>query len=555
MKRLLVFLFCASVVFYSCNDNQIEAVLTSAEMSMNDNPYSSLKVLDSIDVENLKTRKQKARYALLYSIALDKNYIDLQSDSIIAPAVKYYECHGSKEERFLCNYYYARIYENAGDNENALLCASKAESIDTSLVSADNLCLLYAMKGRIYHDAWRINDAIGAYLDASKYALMANKYNHYSFYLLQLSDLYRYNNDFANFSSSLEQAESNIEHFTLREIHNYFRLKLLYMMDSGVSTSDCLQFVEKYLADYPQDDMINWHIVSKVYLYAGDAITAYEKLKRYKENHDIGDSANYYGVLANVLESLGNHKDALSAYRNFASMVKDKDVARHISNVKLVEERYENKLIQNHQRYTLRYVLTIVLFVLIFMVVAIVKLNNERKRNKMDIADLHSELSALTILNERMNGVYKYLSGQVSESSSTNQEFMIVLGQRIKSLSAFLQKPVPDSLSKVTSQIEDLKKNKNSIIDSIGLLYAVRYPDFISELRAHELTSSEIGCCCLYLLGLNIPEVGEVIGKVSSIYNVNSGIRKKLGISRMNLDKWILKRFTELYPNTSNEKS
>ena len=63
-------------------------------------------------------RKQKAKYALLYSMALDKNYIDLQSDSIIAPAIKYYERHGSHEERFLCYYYRARIYETAGDKEN-----------------------------------------------------------------------------------------------------------------------------------------------------------------------------------------------------------------------------------------------------------------------------------------------------------------------------------------------------------------------------------------------------------------------------------------------------
>ena len=33
----------------------------------------------------------EAKYALLLSQALDKNYIDLQSDSIIAPAVRYYD--------------------------------------------------------------------------------------------------------------------------------------------------------------------------------------------------------------------------------------------------------------------------------------------------------------------------------------------------------------------------------------------------------------------------------------------------------------------------------
>ena len=119
----------------------------------------------------------------------------------------------------------------------------------------------------------------------------------------------------------------------------------------------------------------------------------------------------------------------------------------------------------------------------------------------------------------------------------------------MKSLSAFLQKPIPDSLYKVVPQIENLKKSKNYLVDNIGLLYAVTYPDFVSELRQHDLTSSEIGYCCLLLLGLNIPEAGEVIGRVSSIYNVNSAIRKKLGITGQNLDKWLINRFVELYPN------
>lgn len=68
MKRLLVFLLCASAVFLSCKDNQIGSALTSAEISMNDNPKSSLDVLESIDKDLLSTRKQKAKYSLLYSI-------------------------------------------------------------------------------------------------------------------------------------------------------------------------------------------------------------------------------------------------------------------------------------------------------------------------------------------------------------------------------------------------------------------------------------------------------------------------------------------------------
>ena len=90
-----------------------------------------MKILKSVNTRELTTENQKARYALLYSIALDKNFIDVTSDSIIAPAVKYYERHGDRNTRFTCHYYEARIYENAGDLDKALLCISKAESIDT----------------------------------------------------------------------------------------------------------------------------------------------------------------------------------------------------------------------------------------------------------------------------------------------------------------------------------------------------------------------------------------------------------------------------------------
>ena len=77
MKRLLVFLLCAFSVFLSCNDDQIGIALTSAEVSMNDNPESALKILESLDKDIISTRKQKAKYALLYSIALNKtNVID-----------------------------------------------------------------------------------------------------------------------------------------------------------------------------------------------------------------------------------------------------------------------------------------------------------------------------------------------------------------------------------------------------------------------------------------------------------------------------------------------
>ena len=553
MRRLLVLVLCATAMLTSCVDDQISAVLASAEKSMDDNPKSSLEALESLDSQTLKTCKQKAKYALLYSMALDKNYIDIKTDTIIAPAVKYYEYHGSKRERFLCNYYQARICENAGENNSALLSAVKAESIDTSKVSAEDKCLLYALKGRIYHSEWRIQESIEAYESACRYALASDKFRHYAYYALKVADMYRYDGDMVNSYKYVLDAEKYKPYFTLGEIHHYHRLVLLNMIDTEEDADECLEYAQKYIEEYPQQGMINWHIVARVYLYAGNPDIAYEMLQKYAKYHDVASDASYYGNLADILDLIGNHKEALEAHRTFAALVKKRDVARHLSDIKLVEERFENELTQSRQNHVISYVVGIAVLLLLITVYMNLKWSKERRSNRNDLRDLQQECDALIALKERMDSTYHYLSSQMTAQSYTDYELRMVLGQRIKSLSAFLQNPIPDSLSKVAAQIDDLKKNKNYIVDSIGLLYAVTYPEFVSELRSHDLTSSEIGYCCLYVLGLNIPEAGEVIGRVSSIYNVNSSIRKKLGISGMNLDKWLAKRFGELCRRTKDE--
>ena len=63
----------------------------------------------------------------LLSQALDKNYIDLQSDSIIAPAVRYYENHGTPDERLKVFYYRGRISMNANDYDSATEYFIKAD--------------------------------------------------------------------------------------------------------------------------------------------------------------------------------------------------------------------------------------------------------------------------------------------------------------------------------------------------------------------------------------------------------------------------------------------
>ena len=81
----------AALLFVACRtDNTSIQLLDQAEALMNAAPDTALALLDSIDSQRL-SRADNARYALLRSQALDKNFIDITNDSLISIAVDYYK--------------------------------------------------------------------------------------------------------------------------------------------------------------------------------------------------------------------------------------------------------------------------------------------------------------------------------------------------------------------------------------------------------------------------------------------------------------------------------
>ena len=550
MTSRFVTILSALVLLAACAGTEIKTSLDNAKCLMEVSPSEALDTLESIDREALTTRKLRASHALLYSMALDKNYIDLKNDSIIAPAVEYYSRHGDADIRFRTHYYHARIFENAGDYDNALLAVSKAEALDTAKVDADVLCMLYAMKGSIYDIAWRPHDAIESYELARRYALEAHKFRHYAYYTLYCAMEYRQASDSILFEKCLSEVQDYQEYFTLTERHIYQSIMLNRMIDLEKDSNEVLGFVENYLIEYPQSEKINWKNIARAYQYLNMHEKALEVLKLYTDYNDVSLDPGYYAILSEILAELKDYDEALKAHEKYASINDAEDIKLHQSDLKLVEQRHFHEIQEISQKYKFLYLTIIFLSILFVSLFYIIKWYKAYSKNKSEYDSLTKEYDELRRLEAKLNDAYRYLSEQMDRRGESSKDLMTILGYRIKSLSAFLKRPIPDALSKIPSQIEDIKKNKNYIVDSVGLLYAINYPDFVSVLQNHGLTSSEIGFCCLYIMGLNMPEVGEIIGKVSSIYNINSTIRKKLNIStsETNLDKWLVKKFSELYP-------
>ena len=126
MNRLITILLSISILFVSCGNRQTKALLQDVESYIQERPDSALRVLRSVDSLTLNTKPLRARYSLLFAMALDKNYIDTTALSILEPTVAYYERSGSPQDKMLSYYYLGRIYANRKDYPNAVIFYSRA---------------------------------------------------------------------------------------------------------------------------------------------------------------------------------------------------------------------------------------------------------------------------------------------------------------------------------------------------------------------------------------------------------------------------------------------
>lgn len=144
--------FCLG--FPGCRCNCPETLM-QVESYIYDRPDSALAVLEAMDSKTLCSDRAKAKYALLYSMALDKNYIDSDNDSLINVAVRYYDKHGTSEEKMKSYYYLGRIYSNAKNYDEAIICFH--ESLDASGQTPDYyfLELIYSAMSDV--NSWNYN--------------------------------------------------------------------------------------------------------------------------------------------------------------------------------------------------------------------------------------------------------------------------------------------------------------------------------------------------------------------------------------------------------------
>ena len=173
MRKHYIFFLLSALIICSCGNREAAKTLADVRSYINERPDSALTVLQSMSDWSLNTRELKARYSLLYTMALDKNYIDTTDIGVIAPAFDYYSKHGDPTDKMSARFYYGVIHQNRKEDDRALYYYSIALE-DSSAVNDNRLKeLVNSAISEVYSRSHNSPQELKNALDALKYGRMA----------------------------------------------------------------------------------------------------------------------------------------------------------------------------------------------------------------------------------------------------------------------------------------------------------------------------------------------------------------------------------------------
>ncbi|WP_251619712.1 hypothetical protein [Odoribacter lunatus] len=194
--RSIVFIAALLSLFIRCSSREADARLAVAEGLMNEHPDSALAVLRDVPRCDLNSPERRALFALLYSQALDKNYIDVTNDSLIGVAVTYYNAHPEPYRLMLAYYYLSRVQFNAGSYTPSILSAHKAQKYAEGIGNYFFLGLIYRGMAATYNRLYNAREEVSYCTLAHQCFLQAHADVHADFALLDIGRAHHNNQEY-----------------------------------------------------------------------------------------------------------------------------------------------------------------------------------------------------------------------------------------------------------------------------------------------------------------------------------------------------------------------
>ena len=528
MKYLLpiFFAFC----FFSCqrhSDNWEK--ICDIENYIESRPDSALVVLEAIDVENLSSNEERAKYALYMSMALDKNYIDKTDFDVLQPAIDYYEKHGSATDKLRTFYYQGRIYYYRGEYEEAMECYVKSVDLGTDSNDLAAKARNYNAQSLLYYDYYNWEKIVECSLFAAECYHTLGNIDNYVLMLCRAAEGYALLGDKDGLNRHLSECQRLLGAINNTSKAYYYSVYLTHNNEglSKVTTS----VIDNYL-NLVSDEEVDWIVVANAYLTIGNVASAKAALDNLQhQNKQNNDS--YYAILTRILKAEGSYKNALETYEYYNKITDSLDFVRLSQDTQFIEERHQLEMATIKEQEKKKQIIAVFATIVSILILIAIWNNSRLRLVKMKRLVAEKEAERYKLLYAQMEDERDNLNALLQQNDGFDPKAMNAVARRLELLNKFFTAYITDNSDidrTASKEMEELLEDKEKFMDSNRLAYAGSHPKFIKYLEEKGLTEWEINYCCLYALGLKGKEVGAYI-KMRSHYNNSSEVREKLGIS------------------------
>ena len=535
MKHFILILIAASTLL-SCSKGTYSR-LQEIESYIEEDPKRALEEIRNINPDKfLHTPRTKAKHALLHSMALDKNYIDLTTDSIIAPAVKYYSKHGSADDRLLMHYYMGRIYENAGDLDKAAIEYAKGEELVGGVSNDIIVGRLYGCMADVYNKTQNSMKELGYALKAIDIFEKVENRRHYNITKGVVAMAYANAREYDKADSLYKESIALLEEDSVSMVvylGNYARLKVLSPIPDPIGA---IRLLGRISNEYKQTLTADLYCVYAYALQLADRIDECDSIIEQLAKLGVSD-LNYWQYL--IYKHRGDNKLALE-YLECSSRRYERQVHSLLSNTtdNALKDYYSSEAERAKMEMKIKVMSLVSAILAVAMILSIVILKlmliNRKKQRAMEtyldmyenaskkLSDYDAQIdehnSKLNILRASFSQVYKKQFTTIGDLCLT-----YLTKQGKKDVKDHIYRKVEKLIANISSdeKLHSQLENKiNAELDNIILHLRNDLP---------KLSNDDMRFICYCIIGFDATLISVILNlSMENVYTKKSRLKAKI---------------------------
>lgn len=535
MKCRIILGILIVLSFTGCYNREQDSRLDEAEALLQNKPDSALTILQQFIPGSQQA--EQARYALLYSAALDKNHIKITNDSLIRKAWNYYE-HHPKNLRNQCKtlYYWGRIKLRADDKAGALRIFLEIEKKLKDTNEPYYKGLLYNQIGEVYYAQMNYNRAYHYFRESRNNFRQSENLREETEATLDMAASAYHSKDIEKamrlYSAALDLADEQ-KNDELAE-SSLTNLASLYVISGKRQIPhDLLQRIE---LSARKDTLYGYHTLVDVQLLKNrvDSARYYLKLAE-AHTTDIRDMADLYYTAYRIEAQSKNFEQATDNIHRYIYLTDSLTRSIMQFSAGMVEREYfQEQSAFAEYRIKNRTILEISAIVIVVLLLGVawyiirqrMRLQRERTDHYLLLAEeANSEYKALTERMEGQRSTESHLKGLVTSRFDIIDKLGKTYYERENTLSQQAA-----MFQEVKQIITDFSEN-NEMLQELELIVNTCHDNAMQKLRNDfpSMKEADIRLLCYIFVGFS-PQVISLFMKdtVANVYARKSRLKSRI---------------------------